>query len=254
MQERVSFLKQAIYLLIACCAISTISFSQNLSQHNWYFGSTPDGIRFNRGSNQAKAVTDQAIPFGTGGSAVVTDPATANLLFYTDGSRVYDATHRLMPNGSGLSANTAANQPVVVCPVPGQANKYFIFTNNANFTTGGSINRSVVDMALFGNAVFPSPGLGNVETANKNVAVPGLSNRSEAMMVIAHANGTDFWLITHQNGSSNFMTTQITAASYASGTFNTIVNSIAGPAGALPLSVSNFSYNHKLRKLSLIHI
>jgi hypothetical protein len=46
MQERVSFLKQAIYLLIACCAISTISFSQNLSQHNWYFGSTPDGIRF----------------------------------------------------------------------------------------------------------------------------------------------------------------------------------------------------------------
>ncbi|MCZ8069984.1 MAG: PKD domain-containing protein [Bacteroidota bacterium] len=251
MQERVSFLKQAIYLLIACCAISTISFSQNLSQHNWYFGSTPDGIRFNRGSNQAKAVTDQAIPFGTGGSAVVTDPATANLLFYTDGSRVYDATHRLMPNGSGLSANTAANQPVVVCPVPGQANKYFIFTNNANFTTGGSINRSVVDMALFGNAVFPSPGLGNVETANKNVAVPGLSNRSEAMMVIAHANGTDFWLITHQNGSSNFMTTQITAASYASGTFNTIVNSIAGPAGALPLSVSNFSYNHKLRKIAV---
>lgn len=252
MLNKISFLKKEYLVgLVAWIAISIPSFSQNLSQHNWYFGSTPDGIRFNRGTNKPAAVNDQAIPFGTGGSAVATDPATANLLFYTDGLRVYDASHKQMPNGNGLGANTSANQPAVICPVPGQPNKYFIFTNSANFTTGGSINRSVVDMALFGNAVFPSPALGNVEAANKNVAVPGLSNRSEAMMVIAHSNGTDYWLITHQNGSSNFMTTLINAASYTSGTFNTIVNSIAGPAGALSLTVSNFSYNHKLRKLAV---
>jgi gliding motility-associated-like protein len=253
MPNNIPFLKKAYLVgLVAWITISIPSFSQNLSQHNWYFGNSPDGIRFNRGTNQATTVKDQFVPFGTGGSAVATDPATANLLFYTDGLRVYDASHKQMPNGTtGLSGNTSANQPAVICPVPGQPNKYFIFTNSANFTTGGSINRSVVDMSLFGNAVFPSPSLGNIEATNKNAPVPGLSNRSEGMIILPHANGTDYWLITHQNGSSNFTTTLIDAASYSSGTFNPIVNSIAGPAGALNLTVSNFSYNNKLRKLAV---
>jgi large repetitive protein len=246
-----SYRLTSLLFVSALLLISTQSFSQNLAQHNWYFGSTADGIRFNRGTNKPTTVNNQAIPFGTGGSAVATDPATANLLFYTDGARVYDACHLLMPNGSGLGGNSSANQPTVICPVPGQSNKYYIFTNSANYTAGGSINRSVVDLALFGNAIFPAPALGNVEVANKNAAVPGLANRSEAMIVIAHSNGNDYWLITHQNGSSNFMTTLINAATYTSGTFNTIVNSIAGPAGSLPISVSNFSYNHKLRKLAV---
>ncbi|MFM8835039.1 MAG: hypothetical protein ACKOEV_15670, partial [Cytophagales bacterium] len=43
------------YLSGAFFLLSLSLFSQNLSQHNWYFGSSPDGIRFNRGSNQAKA-------------------------------------------------------------------------------------------------------------------------------------------------------------------------------------------------------
>jgi gliding motility-associated-like protein len=258
MPNNIPFLKKAYFVgLVAWITISIPSFSQNLSQHNWYFGNSPDGIRFNRGTNQATTVKDQFVPFGTGGSAVATDPATANLLFYTDGLRVYDASHKQMPNGTGLSGNTSANQPAVTCPVPGQPNKYFIFTNSANFTTGGSINVSVVNMTtLFGNALFPSPPLGDIESSppfpiQKNTAVPGLSNRSEGMIILPHANGTDYWLITHQNGSSNFMTTLINAASYSSGTFNTIVNSIAGPAGALSLTVSNFSYNHKLRKLAV---
>jgi hypothetical protein len=74
-------------------ALSTTIFAQDLSQHNWYFGSTTSGIRFNRGTNVAQSVNNQAIPFGRGGSAVATDPATANLLFYTDGVQVYDACH-----------------------------------------------------------------------------------------------------------------------------------------------------------------
>ena len=224
-----------------------ISQAQNLSHHNWYFGNTADGIRFNRGTNKAQAVTNQALPFGTGGSAVATDPATANLLFYTDGNRIYDGCHLLMPNGSGLLGNSSNNQPIVISPIPAQPNKYFVFANSANFTTGGSITSSVVDMVLFGNAAFPAPAQGNVEVANKNAAVPGLSNRSEAMLVIPHSNGTDFWLITHQNSSTNYMATLINAASYTAGTFLTISSGGIG----LPISVGNFSYNHKLKKIAI---
>lgn len=227
----------------------TIAFGQNLAQHNWYFGSTVDGIRFNRGTNKPLAVTNQSIPFGTGGSAVATDPATSNLLFYTDGSRVYDGCHLPMPNGTSLLGNSSANQPVVICPVPGQSSKYYIFTNSANFLTGGSIARSVVDLSQLGNATS-LPGLGIVEATNKNATVPGLANRSEGMIVIPHANGNDYWLITHQNGSADYSATLLNAASYTAGTFITTASTGLGPS-PLPVTVSNFSYNHKLKKLAV---
>jgi gliding motility-associated-like protein len=233
----------AISLLIFVSTLT--SFSQNLAQSNWYFGNSVNGIRFNRSTNTPSLVNNQALPFGIGGSAVATDPSTANLLFYSDGSVIYDGCHLRMLNGSGLGGNNSGNQPVAICPVPGQPNKYFVFTNSANFLTGGTISRSVVDMNLFGNAVFPSPAFGDVENP-KNAAIPGLAGRSEGMMIVPHANGTDYWLITHQSNSISYSSTLINAAAYA-GTFNTTVSS----TGNLPLSIANFSYHAGLKKMAV---
>ena len=221
------------------------AFSQNLAQSNWYFGNSVNGIRFNRSSGVPALVNNQALPMGIGGSAVATDPSTANLLFYSDGSVIYDACHLQMLNGSGLSGNNSGNQPVVICPVPGQNNKYFVFTNSANFLTGGSISSSVVDMNLFGNAAFPAPAFGDVENP-KDVAVPGLTGRSEGMMIVPHANGKHYWLITHQNNSISYSATLIDSTTYT-GTFNTTVSS----TGSLPLSVANFSYHAGLKKMAV---
>ncbi len=212
---------------------SLISYGQDLKQHNWYFGNSTQAIRFNRGTNVAQLVNNQALPFNKGGAAVATDPATANLLFYTDGVRVYDANHLPMPNGSPLNGQVNANQPAVISPVPGQPNKYYIFTNSANYTTGGTISRSVVDLSQFGNAVFPAPASGIVEAAN-NIPMAGLTNRSEGMVVVPHRNRTDFWLITHENGTQNYTATLIDAA----GTFSMVITSGLG----LPVSVANFGY------------
>jgi hypothetical protein len=173
------------FILFWCASVS--AFGQSLEQYNWYFGNSTQAIRFNRITGQPSLVT-KAIPMGTGGSATATDPGNANLLFYTDGQLIYDAIHTRMPGGLGLTANTSANQPVAICPVPGAANKnkYFIFTNTASFTTGGTISVSVVDMALFGNAAFPSPPLGDIESKNLPT---GLSNRSEGMILVDIAAG-----------------------------------------------------------------
>jgi large repetitive protein len=210
----------------------TSVFGQNLAQHNWYFGNTKDGIRFNRGNNKAQAVTDQAIPFGAGGSAVATDPATADLLFYTDGVNVYNSCHLLMQNGVGLTGNPSFNQPAVISPVPKQLSKYYIFTNN------GSIAASIVDMKA------PLlPPLGGIEPASKNSPVAGLTNRSEGMIVIPHSNGDDFWLITHEINTNLYTVSTIDV----SGTFTP--KSIV--ALGTPVSVANFSYNHKLKKLAV---
>jgi gliding motility-associated-like protein len=218
-------------------------FSQSLERYNWYFGSSTQAIRFNRTSSKPSIVT-KGIPFGGAGAGTVSDPANANLLFYTDGARIYDATNLVMPNGSGLTANIAGNQPVAMCPVPGQAKKYFVFTNTGNFITGGTVSVTVVDMNLFGNAAFPTPALGDVET--KNVAT-GLTGRAEGMIIIPHNNGTDFWLVTEQVNSLSFSVTLINAASYT-GTFTTTTTT---GLSSFPLTAANLAYHAGKSKIAV---
>jgi len=233
-----------LFLLFILSLTTIAGFAQNLERYNWYFGNSTQAIRFNR-TSQKPSLTTKAIPFGGAGNATVSDPANANLLFYTDGQFVYDATLAQMPLGSGLTGNTISNQPVVVCPVPGQQKKYFIFTNTANFTAGGTISVSVVDLKLFGTATFPAPALGDLESKNQPVA--GLITRSEGMMIVPHTNGIDFWLITQQVNSTNFSSTLINAGSYT-GTFITTTTS---GLSSIPLTAANFSYHAGKKKVAV---
>ena len=97
-----------------------------------------------------------------------------------------------MPNGSGLTGNPAGNQPVAIAQVPGSTTEFYVFTNSANGTTGGTISYSIVDISAPGNETFPTPPIGNV--TSKNIVIGGLPNRSESMIVIPHTNDRDFWL------------------------------------------------------------
>lgn len=246
--------KRIIFFLGGLC-VSFLTEAQNLSQHNWYFGNSANAIRFNRSNNKPAVVGGKFIPFGTGGSAVATDASNANLFFYTDGKNIYDGSNLLMDaaniptNGAGLLGNNLANQPAVICPVPEDSTKYLVFANSANYTAGGTITVSVVDMTSFGNAASSAPPLGKV--LKKNMAT-GLAGTSEGMIIIPHSNGKDYWLITHQNSSSTFTASQITKTSFnaGAGTFTFTSAGIATGLG-VPMSVANFSYNSKLKKLAV---
>ena len=184
--------------------------AQSYSGYNWYFGNSTQGIRFSRSDNSATLATSQAVPFGTGGSAVASNTINGDLFFYTDGSNVYDVSNTVMPQGTGLGANTSANQPVVIGKVPGSDTQYFIIVNTANFTTAGSLSTRIIDMAAFGNAAFPTPALGDATSATNSA--PFLTGRSEAMITIPHANGDNFWLISHASGSPDYTVTLFTAS------------------------------------------
>lgn len=181
-----------------------VSYAQNFSGHNWYFGNSNLAIRFGRSDNAASLTTNKANLSGTGGSAVATNPVNGNLLFYTDGVNVYDVTHTPMPGGTGLPGDAASNQAVVVAKVPGSSTEYYVIMREA----GGTVSYNIVDMAQFGNATFPTPALGDVTTSNQDI-IPG---RSEAMLIVPHENKRDFWLITHQNGTPNYSVTLFNAA------------------------------------------
>lgn len=207
-----------ILIFLAFFSFTVPSLAQDQRDQNWWFGNTSRGLQFSRPGDTARVVLRAAAGvagYGTAGGAVASDPSTGSLLFYTDGSVVYDATHRAMPNGAGLGGNPSANSPAVVVAIPGQPNRYYIITNDATAATAGTVRVSEVDMSLQGNNIInpniPAPALGDVG-AVKAVPVANLDNEAEAMIVIPHSNGTDFWLITQEAGTGDFNISTITAA------------------------------------------
>jgi large repetitive protein len=201
-----------VFLLIGAMPLAAQTYqTMHNSMNNWHFGNTPKSLEFNRITKTPAVSTGKFNPFGTGGSATASNPANGNLMFYTNGVNVYDAYDQLMPNGSGLLGNSSSNQPVAICPVPGQPTKYFIFTNSATNSASGSIAYEVVDMALLGNSLFPSVvPQGDLEAPLHSTI--GLNNRAEAMIIIPHSNGIDYWLFTQQANSNTYSATLINAA------------------------------------------
>ncbi len=129
--------------------------------------------------------------------ATVSD-SLGNLLFYTDGIRVYDRTHSIMPNGNGLLSR---NQDQSVCVVQniGDDSLYYIFTTNCEAWPPpqpcGGLHYSVVDMRLNG-------GLGDIVTGQKNISLLGNAYWPVSMTMARHHNNKDAWLII-RNGLSN---------------------------------------------------
>lgn len=215
--------------------------AQNFSAYNWYFGNSNRGIRFSRSDNSASLVTNQFTPFGQGGSAVASDPTSGDLLFYTDGVRVIDASHQQMPNGT-LTGDNTRNQPVVLCPVPGKnRSQYYIFHRDAT----GTLRYSLVHLNDIGNAsTFGQPPLGDVDNDTINVLVPGLPvGLSEAMIILPNSNEADFWLITHRQGTTDYNVTAVTTAGV--GLTTTVIT-----AGFIQRAAS-FSYHTASKRIAV---
>lgn len=145
-----------------------------------------------------------------------------DLLFYTDGTWVWDATHTVMPNGDSLLGNASSTQSAVVVPYPGDPDKFAIVAVRGctgGSTTGQSgfyFSYSVVDMNLNG-------GLGDVITAQKNIIL--MDSSSEKCTAALHANGTDIWLIGREQDAAQFHAFRLTS----SGVTDTVTSNIGFP-------------------------
>lgn len=170
------------------------SFSrQTLGQKEdriWYFGgdctntTTPGaGLDFNSGSpvpltNSAMTKTE---------SSATQSNRNGSLLFYTNGVDVFDKTHSVMLNGSGLGGHISSEQPAVIIPFVNDSSKFYLFAQDGQPTaTGTGLHYSIIDITLNG-------GLGAV-TATKAVLLQ--SGTSEFLTATKHQNGVDYWVIT----------------------------------------------------------
>lgn len=161
-----------------------------LESSQWYFGVTA-GIDFSSGTATASSLGQLV----TGeGCATISDNA-GNLLFYTDGSLVYDTTHTLMPNGTGLLGDSSSTSSAIIVPQPGNPNLFYIFTvdtNDQQYRNNAGFHYSIVDMSL-------NSGTGDVVIAQKNINLLPLT--SEKLTAISNATGDGFWILTQFEGT-----------------------------------------------------
>ncbi|WP_462251464.1 PKD domain-containing protein [Ekhidna sp.] len=194
--------------LVLFFLMSTSLWSQNVTETRWYFGNSSENLVFDRNGRDVSLQTDQATPFGASGAVTITDQFTGNLLFYTDGINVYDASHTILPNGAGLAGISSINVPVVTCPVTDNAGQYYLFTNSGS----GGVNEilyTILDATIAGNGTAQFP-YGDVVTGMMDVST-GLTNPAEGMIIVPAGDGELFWLISQDRTTFEIQVTQIDA-------------------------------------------
>ncbi|MDQ3100361.1 MAG: T9SS type A sorting domain-containing protein [Bacteroidota bacterium] len=186
--KRIGRLSIILPLAIFLSFIFTNSFGQNQYKH-WHFGI---GAAVDFTGTVPTAPTTSVLYANEGCSSIADN--NGNLLFYTNGRNVYNASHIMMPNGNGLLSSNSSTQGALIVQDPANAAQYFIFTvADVSSSSCGCFTYSVVDMTLEG-------GMGDV-TAVKNVVLH--NNTSEKLSAIKNMNG-ETWIMIHERITNNF--------------------------------------------------
>ncbi len=153
------------------------------------------------------------------GGASFSDPATGQLLLYTNGLVVWNRNHQQMPNGDRLRGNRNSVQSGLILPWPGDPSgkRYALFTTPAAASNQGDPNEalclSVIDMSA-------DNGLGDV--VEKNTVV--LPSSSEKLTAVRHCNGRDWWILAHSFGGDRFYAFRLSPK----GIVDTVMTQIGG--------------------------
>ena len=174
-------MKKISFLLLLGFFWASIYAQQEAS--NWYFGENA-GIHFDL-DGTVTTLNDGQLNTREGCASI--SDQDGQLLFYTDGTTVFNMNHDVMTNGNGLFGDASSTQSAIIVPKPNTPNIYYIFTvdnnlDNLNF----GLNYSEVDMSLSG-------GLGAVTNKNINL-LPLCSEKITA--VLKDCVDRSLWVVT----------------------------------------------------------
>jgi len=116
--------------------------------------------------------------------------SNGNLLFYSDGSTVWDKNDAIMPNGSNLKGHPSSTQSAIIVPKPNDANLYYLFTVGARLQEGG-------EFGFYYYTIDMSTNNGNGSVVNGPVNLGGTYNLdwSEKVTSVKGGDCNSFWVI-----------------------------------------------------------
>ena len=154
---------------------------------NWYFGNRA-AIKFNP-NNSVLALEENQMNTKFGSASI--SSKTGELLFYTNGSIVYNKNHNQMENGGFLASDPDVIQTSIIVPKPNNSNIYYLFTvKNSNVPPvlgtliPSGLYYSIIDMSL-------NNGLGSV--VQKNIYLNPLVK--EKLTAVHASDGESIWVI-----------------------------------------------------------
>jgi len=189
--------RYSLFLILTFTVQKTVVFAQ-LQNNYWNFGFN---CMVDFSGAQPNGMLSSAI-YSPEQCASVSDEATGQLLFYTDGTSVWTPNHQTMPNGFNLfgGAFQSCSQGPVIVPFPEDPTKYYIFTMDDleydNPPLDNGLRYTVVDLTLNG-------GLGDVVPSQKNIFLTDFL--SEKMTVVRSEAIRGYWVIVHKRESDQFL-------------------------------------------------
>lgn len=171
-------------IFIIFCIIGFHMYAQNEAS-NWLFGENA-GIKFNVSENRIFPILNGQLNTREGCASISDE--IGSLLFYTDGTTIWNKNHDIMVNGDGLFGDASSTQSAIILPKPGDPNIFYVFTvDDISFEDVKlGLNYSTVDMSL-------DKGLGAVTQKNINL----LSKSSEKLTAVLKDCETEsLWVLT----------------------------------------------------------
>jgi len=200
----------------------------------WYFGDSL-GLDFNV---HPPAVLTNSRMNTYEASTIVCD-ANGQLLFYSNGERVWDRNHQIMPSVQGINKlkGSESSTHVLALPKPGSKNIYYLFYTEVwdNVWTQpiDSMRRmyyAIVDLNANG-------GLGDLILKDELL----FEKTTEKVAAVRHCNGIDWWVLTLKSGSNEFLAWEINAAGLSNVPIISKVGKISSPAMAAKVGTLKFS-------------
>jgi len=186
-------------IVVCCCLLLVCLVNGQRRNNTWYFGKRV-GLDFNT-SPPGVLTNSQILPFE--GSAAISDNE-GKLLFYTDGLKVYNRKHEVMPNGQGLSGDLSSTNNTVIIPSPVSNTIYYVFTIGGALQEDQAFSYSLVDISLNG-------GYGDV--TQKNTLVE--TGTFEKLAAVSHCNSKYTWLVTRKWNSDEYHAFLLSASGFS---------------------------------------
>ena len=171
----------SVFLLL----YTIFSFSQG-EANIWYFGENA-GLDFNSGS--AVAINNGNLNTIEGCSSFST--SSGELLFYSDGTTIWNKNHVPMPNGMGLAGDESSSQSAMIIPKPSSTSIYYIFTVGSAVDPGKpGFNYYTIDMTK-------QKGLGDVISGPVDLTEGRAPDWTEKVAAIKGEECNTFWVVSY---------------------------------------------------------
>jgi hypothetical protein len=227
------YIIHSLFYLALGMIYSANSFAQN-EANVWWFGHEV-GLDFN---TTPPTLLNTTIPIITyEGSASISDPATGQLIFATDGTTVWYPNGTVVPGGTGLKGNYSSAQSALIVPNPANTNQWYIFTANVNPPNG----------TPYGHNYYVVTRTGSTLAVGAVNPLLGPTVSTEQLAALGDGSG-GYWVMAHGVGNNKFYAFHVPSTGVVNST--PVISSVGTAIGAADY-ISSMKANSCQNKLGV---